>query len=196
MDDRFDHVFKDPRFQRVPVKEKKLKIDKRFKGMFNDKRFSLKYTVDKRGRPINSSTSENLQKYYKLSDDDDDKEEEEEMGGSEFLSEDKKKKKKLKKNKEVEKDNQLISNSVNCNTNEGILDFKKSANDSMIKNKKIKTSEKAKIDKKTNLQRKRKLSSEDHVLKSKKHVQKKSRKEFEVEGMYDYWFKILSIMNT
>lgn len=182
MDDRFDHVFKDPRFQRVPVKEKKLKIDKRFKGMFNDKRFSLKYTVDKRGRPINSSTSENLQKYYKLSDDDDDKEEEEEMGGSEFLSEDKKKKKKLKKNKEVEKDNQLISNSVNCNTNEGILDFKKSANDSMIKNKKIKTSEKAKIDKKTNLQRKRKLSSEDHVLKSKKHVQKKSRKEFEVEA--------------
>lgn len=181
MDDRFDHVFKDPRFQRVPVKEKKLKIDQRFKGMFNDKRFSLKYTVDKRGRPINSSTSENLQKYYKLSDEDDEVEDMEEMDGSEFLSEDKKKKK-LKKKKEVKKDNQLISNGVNCNTNEGISDPKKSANDSMIKNKKTKTSEKAEIDKNTNLQRKRKLSSEDHVLKSKKNVKKKSRKVFEVEA--------------
>ncbi|XP_052276003.1 ESF1 homolog isoform X2 [Dreissena polymorpha] len=69
-DDRFAHVAKDPRFRKVPLKERKVKIDNRFKHMFKDKRFKMKYTVDKRGRPVNLTTNENLKKYYELSDED------------------------------------------------------------------------------------------------------------------------------
>ena len=49
--------------------------------MFHDKKFKLKYSVDKRGRPINTTTNENLKKFYELSSEtesDNDKEEEEE----------------------------------------------------------------------------------------------------------------------
>ena len=83
-DKRFSHISKDPRFRRMPKHERKVKIDKRFKDMFSDKRFKLKYSVDKRGRPANTTSNENLKKYYELSDsddsdsDDDEEEEEEE----------------------------------------------------------------------------------------------------------------------
>uniref|UniRef100_V9KF90 ESF1-like protein n=1 Tax=Callorhinchus milii TaxID=7868 RepID=V9KF90_CALMI len=69
-DDRFSQVMKDPRFWEMPVKERKIKIDKRFQGMFHDKKFKLNYTVDKRGRPINHSTTEDLKRFYQLSDSD------------------------------------------------------------------------------------------------------------------------------
>lgn len=65
-DDRFSHIGKDPRFRRIPKKEKKVKIDSRFQSMFTDKKFKLKYTVDKRGRPVNKTTSENLKKFYDI----------------------------------------------------------------------------------------------------------------------------------
>nr|XP_012233213.1 PREDICTED: ESF1 homolog [Linepithema humile] len=45
----------------------KVKIDHRFKDMFKDKKFTVKYTIDKRGRPINQTTTEDLRKYYDLS---------------------------------------------------------------------------------------------------------------------------------
>ncbi|OXU22411.1 hypothetical protein TSAR_016463 [Trichomalopsis sarcophagae] len=69
---RFAHLAKDPKFRRIPRSERKVKIDKRFISMFKDKKFAVKYTVDKRGRPINQSSSENLRKYYDLSSDDSD----------------------------------------------------------------------------------------------------------------------------
>lgn len=69
-DKRFAHVVRDPRFRRMPIGERKVKIDKRFKGMFKDRKFKLKYSVDKRGKPVNLSTNENLQRYYELSDKD------------------------------------------------------------------------------------------------------------------------------
>ncbi len=79
-DPRFAHVAKDPRFRQMGKKARKVHIDKRFRSMFKDKRFKLKYTVDKRGRPLNTSTNEDLRKFYDLSDSDesDDSEEEEE----------------------------------------------------------------------------------------------------------------------
>lgn len=67
-DDRFLKVKKDPRFWEMPDKDRKIKIDKRFQSMFHDDRFKLKYTVDKRGRPVNHTSSEDLKKFYKLSD--------------------------------------------------------------------------------------------------------------------------------
>ncbi|KAK2578060.1 hypothetical protein KPH14_008475 [Odynerus spinipes] len=70
-DKRFAHIAKDPKFRRIPKIERKVKIDKRFQSMFKDKKFSVKYTVDKRGRPTNQTSMENLRKYYELSDSED-----------------------------------------------------------------------------------------------------------------------------
>ncbi|XP_056136080.1 ESF1 homolog [Lampris incognitus] len=67
-DDRFLRVQKDPRFWEMPEKESKIKIDKRFQAMFHDKRFKLKYTMDKRGRPINHSSTEDMKRFYNVSD--------------------------------------------------------------------------------------------------------------------------------
>ncbi|XP_051716800.1 ESF1 homolog [Ctenopharyngodon idella] len=76
-DDRFSKIKKDPRFWEMPNRERKVKIDKRFQSMFHDQRFKLKYTVDKRGRPINHTSSEDLKRFYKLSDSEQSDEEEE-----------------------------------------------------------------------------------------------------------------------
>jgi hypothetical protein len=73
-DSRFSHIALDPRFKRIPKREQKIKIDKRFQSMFKDKRFKVNYTVDKRGRPVIHTSSEDLKKYYDLSSDEDDSE--------------------------------------------------------------------------------------------------------------------------
>ncbi len=91
-DERFLRVQKDPRFWEMPEKERKIKIDKRFQSMFHDKRFKVKYTVDKRGRPINHTSTEDLKRFYKLSDSEDEEEEEEDVK-SKKAAEGKKKKK-------------------------------------------------------------------------------------------------------
>ncbi|XP_021916167.1 ESF1 homolog isoform X2 [Zootermopsis nevadensis] len=70
-DSRFSHIAQDPRFKRIPKREKKIKIDKRFQSMFKDKSFKVNYTVDKRGRPISHTSSEDLKRYYALSSDED-----------------------------------------------------------------------------------------------------------------------------
>ncbi|XP_034053261.1 uncharacterized protein LOC117533556 isoform X13 [Gymnodraco acuticeps] len=74
-DERFLRVQKDPRFWEMPERERK--IDKRFQSMFHDKRFTEKYTVNKRGRPINQTSTEDLKHFYNVSsseDEDDDEE--------------------------------------------------------------------------------------------------------------------------
>ncbi|XP_064271486.1 ESF1 homolog [Passer domesticus] len=91
-DGRFSCVARDPRFWEMPERERKVKIDKRFRAMFHDKKFKLKYTVDKRGRPVNYTSTENLRKFYALSESDSDLSE----GDSEEITVKKKKKKKAK----------------------------------------------------------------------------------------------------
>lgn len=71
-DKRFSKIAVDPKFKRVPKAERKVKIDKRFQSIFNDKRFKVKYTIDKRGRPLHSSTTEDFKKFYHLSDEEKD----------------------------------------------------------------------------------------------------------------------------
>ncbi|XP_033219217.1 ESF1 homolog [Belonocnema kinseyi] len=71
-DDRFTHIFNDPKFRRIPKNERKVKIDKRFQSMFKDKKFSVNSTIDKRGKPSVQSSGENLRKYYNISDSEDD----------------------------------------------------------------------------------------------------------------------------
>ncbi|XP_034043893.1 ESF1 homolog [Thalassophryne amazonica] len=70
-DERFLRVQKDPRFWEMPERERKVKIDKRFQSMFYDERFKVTYTVDKRGRPVNRTSTEDLRRFYKLSDEED-----------------------------------------------------------------------------------------------------------------------------
>lgn len=71
-DKRFSKIPVDPKFKRVPKTERKVKIDKRFQSIFNDKRFKVKYSIDKRGRPLHSSTTEDFKKFYHLSDEEKD----------------------------------------------------------------------------------------------------------------------------
>lgn len=66
-DERFSHISSDPQFRATPKSVRKVKIDKRFQSLFTDKRFQLKYSVDKRGRPIEQSSNENFRKYYEIS---------------------------------------------------------------------------------------------------------------------------------
>uniref|UniRef100_G3TS86 ESF1 nucleolar pre-rRNA processing protein homolog n=1 Tax=Loxodonta africana TaxID=9785 RepID=G3TS86_LOXAF len=128
-DQRFRRVTKDPRFWEMPEKDRKVKIDKRFRAMFHDKKFKLNYAVDKRGRPITHSTTEDLKRYYDLSDSDSDLSDED----SEALNQKKMKKKKLQtktgidskslveKKKETEKINQKVAESKNELDNSEII---------------------------------------------------------------------------
>ncbi|XP_053085985.1 ESF1 homolog [Pangasianodon hypophthalmus] len=93
-DERFARVKKDPRFWEMPDVEQKVRIDKRFQSMFHDERFKLKYTVDKRGRPVNHTSTEDLKRFYKLSDS--------EQSDTDAEQEEKKKKKKKVKAKAKE----------------------------------------------------------------------------------------------
>jgi hypothetical protein len=64
-DARFAHLINNPRFKKLPQREGKVKIDKRFKSMFNDEHFKVKNAaVDKYGRQVVKSSSEDLKKYY------------------------------------------------------------------------------------------------------------------------------------
>ncbi|XP_018563697.1 ESF1 homolog [Anoplophora glabripennis] len=66
-DQRFAHIANDPKFRRIPKKQQKVKIDKRFQSMFKDQKFKVKYSTDKRGRPVSHTSTENLKRYYDLS---------------------------------------------------------------------------------------------------------------------------------
>ncbi|KAF3824663.1 hypothetical protein GH733_009997, partial [Mirounga leonina] len=100
-DQRFKKVTKDPRFWEMPEKDRKVKIDKRFRAMFHDKRFKLNYAVDKRGRLINHSTTEDLKRFYDLSDSDSDLSDEDDKA----LNQKKMKKKKPQTNNKIESKN-------------------------------------------------------------------------------------------
>ncbi|KAF1479615.1 hypothetical protein FQV08_0015401, partial [Pygoscelis antarcticus] len=97
-DGRFSCITRDPRFWEMPEKQRKIKIDKRFRAMFHDKKFKLKYTVDKRGRPVNYTSTEDLRKFYALSESDSDLSE----NDSKEHTEKKIKKKKTKSKREAD----------------------------------------------------------------------------------------------
>lgn len=85
-DKRFAHIAKDLRFRQPKREHRKVKIDKRFKGMFDDNRFKLTYLVDKRGRPTVNTTSENLRRYYDMSESEDDENERKDVSNDEHTS--------------------------------------------------------------------------------------------------------------
>ena len=75
-DKRFANIGKDPRFRRVPASARKVVVDKRFNAMFNDRKFKLKYTVDKRGKPTNLTSTEQLKDFYEIESEESEEEEE------------------------------------------------------------------------------------------------------------------------
>lgn len=70
-DERFKHLASDPKFRTLRNKQRKVVIDDRFKSMFNDKRFTLKYSEDKRGARRKEGSEDNLKRYYSLKDEED-----------------------------------------------------------------------------------------------------------------------------
>lgn len=66
-DKRFAHILSDPKFRKIPKTERKVKIDDRFKVMFTGKQFKVNYSVDKRGRPVKQTSTEDLKRYYHVS---------------------------------------------------------------------------------------------------------------------------------
>ncbi|XP_057329046.1 ESF1 homolog [Microplitis mediator] len=136
-DPRFADIPKNPKFRGMPKNERKIKIDKRFSSMLKNKEFRVVYTVDKRGRPVNQSSSENLRKYYDLSseddtDDDDDDDDDNNDGDNEIddqvESDNSTKNKKLSKKKESVKADKKIK----------VVEKKKVSKNEKINNKKIK----------------------------------------------------------
>ncbi|XP_073528309.1 ESF1 homolog [Phyllobates terribilis] len=141
-DQRFSRVTKDPRFREMPEKEKKIKIDKRFRAMFNDKKFSLKYTVDKRGRPMNHNTAEDLKRYYDLSDSD-----EEVLSDKETALHTKTEKKKAKQKKKDSSKSKVVSAKIVNEKTETSEEMNKSKADKKVKAKGDKVSKQKNTDK-------------------------------------------------
>lgn len=75
-DERFAHLLNNPRYKKLPNREGKVKIDNRFNSMFKDEKFKVKFTVDKYGRQVNKTSSEDLKKYYAQSSEESSEEEE------------------------------------------------------------------------------------------------------------------------
>ncbi|KAH9390084.1 pre-rRNA-processing protein esf1 [Tyrophagus putrescentiae] len=70
-DDRFAKLTSDPRFRTYRKVDKKLKVDSRFKSMFTENKFKLKYSMDKRGKNKKHLISDDYKKFYRLSDEED-----------------------------------------------------------------------------------------------------------------------------
>ncbi|XP_074596875.1 ESF1 homolog [Brevipalpus obovatus] len=66
IDERFKQVLTDPRFKTLSKKRRRIKVDSRFKSMF-DKKFNGGCLIDKRGRKVNRSAEKTLKKFYEVS---------------------------------------------------------------------------------------------------------------------------------
>ncbi len=96
-DSRFSKFSTDPKFRPVPKRQRKVAIDERFKGMFQEERFVSRTRVDKRGRRAKvKSSDQEYRRYYRMEEEEEDDSEEEERPA----------KKKKKKSEKAESDNE------------------------------------------------------------------------------------------
>jgi hypothetical protein len=102
-DSRFSKQQSDPRFQRVPIKKKKVVVDKRFSAMLdNDSSFARKAITDKYGRKVKHEIKEDLGRFYEI-DEEEGAENEEENNNKEASSNNKKDKAKKSASDKAEK---------------------------------------------------------------------------------------------
>ncbi|CAD5234646.1 unnamed protein product [Bursaphelenchus xylophilus] len=67
MAERVAQLQTNPVFHEMPKREKKVKLDPRFQKMFSDERFaSTSSKIDRRGRPVNDKTQEELKNIYEI----------------------------------------------------------------------------------------------------------------------------------
>ena len=72
-DPRFARIHSDPRFQRLPQQQNKVKVDKRFSRLFTDKEFKVvkqSAPVDSKGRKSKSGSDDALQRRFEMDEDD------------------------------------------------------------------------------------------------------------------------------
>lgn len=76
---RFEKIAKDPRFRPTKSKQTKVVVDERFKGVFEDPKFTQPYTVDKYGRRLDTkeASKKEMKRFYRLESDEDKSEAEE-----------------------------------------------------------------------------------------------------------------------
>ncbi len=117
-DPRFSKFSTDPKFRPVPKKQRKVAIDERFKGMFQEERFVSRTRVDKRGRRAKTKSSDQeYRRYYRM--------EEEDSGEEERPAKKKKKSEKAESDNEEEEETPVDSGSED----EDITPAKKTATD-------------------------------------------------------------------
>ncbi|XP_033041469.1 ESF1 homolog isoform X2 [Trachypithecus francoisi] len=167
-DQRFRRVAKDPRFWEMPEKDRKVKIDKRFRAMFHDKKFKLNYAVDKRGRPINHSTTEDLKRFYDLSDSDSDLSDED----SKASNQKKIKKKKTQTKKEIDSKNLVEKKKKETKKANQKGSKNKTDLDNSERIKKMKTSCKFKVDSNISLKNDSKEFTQKSAKEKKNIVQR------------------------
>lgn len=121
-DPRFSHVLKDPRFKPLRKEQVKVKVDKRFESMFHDKKFQVKSKIDERGRPIPINSSEDLKRFYEVSesdsDDESDVDDEGKSGSEKSLDKEGKKEEKTDSSDEDEEDEENSKSEKSGNENE------------------------------------------------------------------------------
>ncbi len=68
---RFEKIVKDPRFRSTRVKQTKVVVDERFKGVFKDPKFTQPYRMDKYGRPVETkdAAEREMKRFYRLDSD-------------------------------------------------------------------------------------------------------------------------------
>lgn len=76
IDERFEEVINDPRFDALPRKERKVVIDERFKDLLKSEKFAPKSNVDMRGMRVNLVPKNGLSELYELDNGESDDEEE------------------------------------------------------------------------------------------------------------------------
>jgi hypothetical protein len=77
-DSRFAKQQSDPRFQRVPVKKRKVIVDKRFSAMLDDEgSFARKAITDKYGRKVKHEIKEDMGRFYEMEEEEGSENEEE-----------------------------------------------------------------------------------------------------------------------
>ncbi|KAJ7380446.1 pre-rRNA-processing protein esf1 [Desmophyllum pertusum] len=115
-DQRFARVAQDPRFKKIPRKERKLKIDGRFQKMFTDQNFTTKYFVDKRGSKVEKTSTEDLHKFYEMSDESEKEEDEQELQIEKKIHQDSggkhDVKSKARKEENIKKDSKKVKNKL------------------------------------------------------------------------------------
>ncbi|KAL5276149.1 ESF1 family protein [Megaselia abdita] len=125
-DERFSKFVNDPRFQKFAPNRKKVKIEKRFQSMFNDDKFKTNYTVDKYGKRIKKTSTEELKRFYELESEgssDEDKSDAEEKSEKSEIEEQRKEEIAISNEAEVKDDDPECEEDLKSKLRNPVIDY-------------------------------------------------------------------------